>query len=230
MKIPDTLPLTERSRQAAAVLLTALLLAGCSQDFVSYDDVRTKNTAEERYPITVSDEAAKLSVDASSGSLSPEQVDVIIGFARQANGHGASSVSVLFASGNRNGRGVAAQAAAILAAQGIPRGQVSTAVYNGSSSDVTLSYYRKVARTKDCGDWSVNMAGNQFNELYPNYGCALQNNFAAMVQNPEDFETPRGLAPASGESRSAVLENYNAGEWSQKEQVFPDAPTTQASP
>jgi pilus assembly protein CpaD len=70
------------------------------------------------------------------------------------------------------------------------------------------------------------MAGNQYNELYPNYGCAIQSNFAAMVEDPDDFLAPRGLAPATGASRSAVIRKYNEGGWSQEEQVFPDAAIT----
>lgn len=226
-------PPATRSGRAAGALLIALLIAGCSQDYVSYDDVRVQNTAEERYPIKVVDEPVKMSVSAKQGNLTPEQVNGIVGFARQARANGASSLSILYASGNRNGRSVAAQAAELAARQGLPRGQVSTAAYNGSSPYVTLTYYKKTARTKDCGDWSANMAGNQFNEVYPNYGCAIQNNFAAMVENPEDFVTPRGLVPATGGSRAAALGAYGSGEWSQKLQDFPDADTstsTQAAP
>lgn len=223
---PERHPLRECCRITAGAVLVALLLAGCSQDYVSYDDVRVTNAAEENYPITVTDQAVKMSVDAGRGRLSPDQVDSIIGFARQSVAHGASSLSILYAGANRNGRAVAAQAAELLAAQGIPRAHVSTAVYNGASPEVTLSYYRKLARTKDCGDWSENMTGNQFNEIYPNYGCAMQNNFAAMVESPEDFLTPRGFAPATGESRAAILRKYNTGEWSQKMQEFPDNTVT----
>ena len=227
------LPPTARSGRAVGAVLIALLISGCSQDYVSYDDVRVQNTAEERYPIKVVDEPVKMSVAAKQGNLTPEQVNGIVSFARQASANGASSLSILYASGNRNGRAVAAQAAELAARQGLPRGQVSTAVYNGTSPYVTLTYYRKAARTHDCGDWSSNMAGNQFNEIYPNYGCAIQNNFAAMAENPEDLVNPRGLVPATGGSRAAALGAYNSGEWSQKEQNFPDADTTtstQATP
>lgn len=230
MKLRNIFLLALPSGRTSSTLFAALLLAGCSQDYVSYDDVRIQNTAEERFPIAVVDEPVKMSVAARQRSLSPEQVNGIITFARQAEANGVSSLSILYASGNHNGPSVASQAAELVARQGLPRGQVTTAVYNGDSVYVTLSYYRKAARTKDCGDWSKNLAGNQFNELHPNYGCAIQNNFAVMAENPEDFENPRGLAPAIGQSRSAVLRKYNSGDWSQKQQVFPDATTTQAAP
>ena len=77
---------------------------------------------------------------------------------------------------------------------------------------VTLSFLRKVAVTTECGDWSENLAGSQYNEPYPNQGCALQQNIAAMVANPEDFETPHPMAPATAASRSAAMVKYNKGE------------------
>jgi pilus assembly protein CpaD len=214
--------------KAFAAVLATLLLQGCSQDYASYDDVRLPASAEERFPIKVVDEPVKMSVPAGRHRLPPEQVNAIIGFARDARANGATNVSILYADGNRDGRAVAAQAADLIAAEGIARAGISVAVYNGDSTDVTLRYDRKVAKTKDCGDWSSNLAGNQKNELYPNFGCALQNNFAVMAENPEDFVTPRGLAPATGASRMMILKTYASGEWSQKQQQFPDANSLQS--
>ncbi len=228
MKPLHILPLSMRNAKAFAVVLATLLLQGCSQDYASYDDVRLPATAEERFPIEVVDKPVKMSMAAGRHSLSPEQVNGVIGFARGARANGATRVSILYADTNRNGRTVAAQAADLIAAEGIPRAGISVAVFNGDSADVTLRYDRKVAETKDCGDWSSNLAGNQKNELYPNFGCTLQNNFAAMVENPEDFVTPRGLAPATAASRMMILTTYDSGEWSQKEQQFPDANSLQS--
>jgi pilus biogenesis lipoprotein CpaD len=228
MKLLPILPPSMRISRAFAAVLATLLLPGCSQDYVSYDDVRLPASAEERFPIKVVDEPVKMSVAAGRQRLPPEQVNAIIGFARDARANGATNVSILYADGNRNGRTVAAQAADLIAAEGIPRAGISAAVFNGASTDVTLRYDRKVAETKDCGDWSSNLAGNQKNELYPNFGCTIQNNFAVMAENPEDFVTPRGLAPATGASRMMILKTYASGEWSQKQQQFPDANSLQS--
>ena len=54
-----------------------------------------------------------------------------------------------------------------------------------------LSYIRSVAVTKECGDWSSDLANTSSNEPYPNFGCAMQNNIAAMAVNPDDFVVPR---------------------------------------
>ena len=66
-----------------------------------------------------------------------------------------------------------------------------------------LSYIRSVAVTKECGDWSVGFGTHiASNEPHPNYGCAIQNNIAAMVVNPDDFVTPRPTTPALAATRT----------------------------
>lgn len=226
MRAKEHLPSRDVIRLAASLIACGCLLAGCSQDYVSFDDNYVPVVAEERYPIRVLDEPVKMTLVASRPHLSEEQIIDVIGFARQAQASNAGSIAVLYASGNRNGPKAAAQAAELIARQGIPRGLVTTSAYEGHTANLTLSYYRKVARTKPCGDWSENMAGNQYNEPYPNFGCAIQNNFAAMVANPEDFEQFRTATPAQGQSRSAILRKYNSGEWSQKKQELPDTTST----
>lgn len=211
---------------ATGLLVLGLMLTGCSQDYVSFDDAYVPAMAEERYPIRVLDEPVKMNLVVSPAGLSQEQIIDVIGFARQAQSSKAGSIAILYSSRNRNGPQATAQAADVISAQGVPKGRITTAAHNGNTANITLSFYRKVARTTACGDWSENMAGDQYNETYPNYGCAIQNNFAAMAANPEDFEQPRTATPALGGSRAAILRKYNSGEWSQKKQELPDVSTT----
>ncbi len=42
----------------------------------------------------------------------------------------------------------------------------------------------------------------------PNFGCATQHNIAAVVANPEDFETPRTATPADAMRRYQVFVDY----------------------
>ena len=68
---------------------------------------------------------------------------------------------------------------------------------------------KRVAVTEECGDWSENLAFNPDQRPYPNMGCAVQNNLAAMVANPEDFVKPRAMTPALASNRSAAIDVYN---------------------
>ena len=67
---------------------------------------------------------------------------------------------------------------------------------------------RKVAVTRECGDWSDNLAVTSSNTPYRNLGCAYQNNVAAMVANPRDFERPRAVTAVSAANRTTAATIY----------------------
>src|SRR5262249_315657 len=93
--------------------------------------------------------------------------------------------------------------------QGVPRSMISLASYSGgASAPVQMSFQRKVAVTRECGDWSENLAMTYYNTLYPNNGCAMQNNIAALVANPADLQPPRAEGPSSAIARTAALQIY----------------------
>ncbi len=46
---------------------------------------------------------------------------------------------------------------------------------------------RSTASVPDCPNWSAKSSANYNNAAHPNYGCAINSNFAAMVANPEDL-------------------------------------------
>ena len=46
---------------------------------------------------------------------------------------------------------------------------------------------RSTATVPGCPDWSAKSDINYGNAMYPNYGCAINSNLAAMVANPEDL-------------------------------------------
>lgn len=212
MKFLKTSPTAMRSNSTVLVFLSSLLLAGCAMDGAEIEDSYVATTAEERYPITVAEAPVKMNVSARSGTLQAEHLNRVINFAQDARNNATSRISVSYSSGSSNARKVAGESVAVLVAQGIPRNMIATGSYRGSSSMVTLAFHRKVAVTKECGDWSDNLSGNQFNEAYPNQGCAIQHNIAAMVANPEDFERPRSMTPVLGGARTVALKKYYTGE------------------
>jgi len=68
------------------------------------------------------------------------------------------------------------------------------------------------AYAKDCGNWPKDLTETARNEQYENFGCAQQNNLAAMVANPKDLERPRKQSPADATRRSNVIDKYREGE------------------
>ena len=135
-------------------------------------------------------------------------------FAREAQAKGTSTVHVGYPKGSPKARKVAGQAVQILTAQGIDRGRILTTQYQGKNNVVSLSFSQKVAVTKECGDWSRDVANDPQNRPHPDFGCSMQNNVAAMVANPEDLERPRTMDPAYAASRMPPADRYNSGEWS----------------
>lgn len=210
--------LNERSSapaRFAAVMLICLSasLGGCSQDFASVDDLYVPRTGEDRFPIKVVEVPVRMNISASSGHVPPEDVNRLAAFARASKQDRITPVSVTYPSGSTRAREASKQAVKILMNQGVSRSMIHLASYKGKSDVVSLSFTRKTATTKQCGDWSENLGQNPKNEPYPNFGCSLQNNFAAMAANPQDFEQPRGMGPTPADGQMSAIDRYNSGDW-----------------
>lgn len=67
------------------------------------------------------------------------------------------------------------------------------------------------AHAKACGDWPEDLSRNHQNDEYANFGCAQQNNIAAMVANPNDLVRPRAQTPSDPMRRSNVIDYYRTG-------------------
>lgn len=198
-----------RSLSAIAVL-SALLLGGCSAiEDVALDDSYKKDTVAERYPIKVKKATAKVGVSAPSGQLKPDQINGVVAFANDAKTMSVSAISIKYPSGSSTSRDAARQMVEIIVDQGVPENMIKVASYpGGSTQPIQMSFTRKVAVTKECGDWSDNIAEDARNRQYKNFGCAYQHNMAAMVANPEDFERPRSMGPVLAGNRMVVMQVY----------------------
>ncbi|MGL4440130.1 MAG: CpaD family pilus assembly lipoprotein, partial [Bosea sp. (in: a-proteobacteria)] len=137
-----------KSRAVALLLcMPVMLLAGCSQDFASIDDVHVPTSTEERFPIQVVEKPVKMTVSARSGKLPSDDVNRLVGFARAAKEDNSSPVTVTYPSGSTKARGVSQQAVKLLVSQGVPRSMIHAASYNGKSDVVSLSFTRRIAAT-----------------------------------------------------------------------------------
>lgn len=201
------------SRAALLTLGTGLLLSACS----TYEDVVMDSykptSVAERYPIKVEKAPVRMGVVSASGSLKADQVNSVIAFANEAKTAGLSGITVRYPSGSSKGRSAAQEIVQVIQSQGISSGMIRTSSYSaGATAPVQLSFQRKVAVTKECGDWSRNANNDWANEPMPNFGCTQQHNIAAMVANPEDFENPRGSSPVLAANRMEVMSIYYANQ------------------
>jgi len=102
----------------------------------------------------------------------------------------------------------------LLADQGFSEATISVEAYDAEGTrepPIRVSYLRYVAEAPPCGDWSTNLADEPMNLPYPNFACAGQHNFAAMVANPADLLGPRSETARSSERRDQVWSRYVAG-------------------
>jgi pilus assembly protein CpaD len=186
------------SKTSVFVLLAvSASLAGCSADELAVDDQYVPLTHYERYPIKVAKAPIKLEISSQHGTLQPSQINAISGFARSARNAIASKITIHRPSSGGASRQVASQTYQLLLQSGISPSMIVQATYPGpAKGPVQLSYLRSVAVTKECGDWSSDMADTSNNQPYSDMGCSIQNNIAAMVVNPEDFVVPEVTTPA----------------------------------
>jgi pilus assembly protein CpaD len=99
---------------------------------------------------------------------------------------------------------------------GVPRNQISVAPYyvgdHAKVAALRLSYLRVKAVTPQCGLWPEMHSNTSLNAQYHNFGCASQQNLAAMVANPADLIRPQPMAPADGARRAQVITDYSNGD------------------
>ena len=68
---------------------------------------------------------------------------------------------------------------------------------------------RSTASVPGCPDWSAKSDMNYNNAMYPNYGCAINSNLAAMVANPEDLiKGQEGTGETVVATSTKAIESY----------------------
>jgi pilus assembly protein CpaD len=206
-----------KSRQALRALAPAVALLGLTacqhQMSGGVDDIYMPQMHYERHPIEVARGTVKLQVPTRSASLSASEEDAVRRLAQQANETNTAVVHVQRPAGGMVGNAVAARVAQILESEGVAPHRIKHASYKAAAhAPVEISFSRKFAVTRECGDWSDNLSETYSNQNYANFGCSQQHNLAAQVANPSDFETPRTSTSASATRRAEVFDKYIRGE------------------
>lgn len=205
-------------RLSFLALAASLALAGCGgfngASEATYD-------ASYTHPIAVEQDVPTLTIAASRArsGLTGEDRQAINAFAAayKDRGHGPLNVSTPSGSANTTtAMNVLVEVRDLLADKGISGDNINYTPYRASGADtdapLILSYKRYVAKASACGDWSSNLAYDPSNGTPPNFGCATQNNLAAMIADPADLVTPRNMTPSDALRRGEVFGKYRKGE------------------
>lgn len=199
---------TRQLALTAAALLQLIWLAGCASGGAEIDDYYQPAMHWERYPIEVAKGAVRLDVATKRSALNASQEDSVAKFAKDAISSGATQIEVRRPSGI-TADAVAGRVTQLLILNGVaPEAIVHKDYSGGRGAPVVVTFERKFAVTAECGDWSDDLTVTGTNEPPLNFGCATQHNIAAVVANPEDFQTPRTATPSDPMRRYQVFVDY----------------------
>lgn len=129
----------------------------------------------------------------------------------RVHGNGSLGISVPSGAGSRAAITFFGERAAL---SGISRDKILVTTREAGNSDarVDVNYIAYTAHTKPCGDWSEDETFTLENHTSANFGCAVQQNIAAMVADPRDLLGPGAMGPVNTNRRAAVMDHYEKGE------------------
>lgn len=193
--------------------LASAALSGCSTLVNGRDEALS---IAEEHPIAVDSQVVTLTVALGDDGLSAVDSARVRAFADSylAAGHGPVSVtSPTGSQGDRGAMQAAVDARSILDDAGVAADRVEQTGYLSGESkrQLVLSYVRYVATPSACGVWTGTMARDFKNLRSPNYGCAMQNNLAAMIADPRELVEPAGMTPADSNARTRMIDAYRKG-------------------
>lgn len=208
-------------RVLAAIGLIAAL-AGCKTTNSNVEIVGSVPDDYRRtHPIAVDEslETMDVPVGLNTGRMPDGFKANVQAFAQKFLESGSAVIAIVAPSGSANetpATYVSYQIRDVLTASGVPPKAVDMRVYKAGSGEnaapVRLAFARIAAKSAPCGPWPDQSADNGDNRNYHNFGCATQQNLAAIVANPLDLLYPRGMTPPDAARRATVLQKYEAGE------------------
>jgi pilus assembly protein CpaD len=97
---------------------------------------------------------------------------------------------------------------------GVSRDHIIVSTHDAPPNDmrVELNYVTYTASATPCGNWDEDLAQTYDNSTPKNFGCAEQQNIAAMVSDPRDLLGPRPMDDSNGPRRQTVITKYEAGQ------------------
>ena len=211
--------LMRKSGSLAAVLLAGVVLAGC-QSISATHTTLTDQDYRRRHPILIAEqpEVMDIPVAMKAAKLTPDIDQSIHLFvnAYRASGTGYMNIQVPSGSANEVAALTAARAVKhVVQRSGVAPSQIRVTPYQVDNkawvAPVRLSFLTVKAVAPDCGIWPEDLGRPDTDKQFFNFGCAHQQNLAAMVHNPSDLIAPREMTPADGQQRSRVIENYRDG-------------------
>jgi pilus assembly protein CpaD len=213
-------------RIAGALVGVAVVLGACTHT----DEVVTASIPDDyrlRHPIALqeADQSVVIFVARGRGGLSASQRADVMGLAQTWLREGTGAIVADVPVDTPNARAAAdslREIQALLAAAGVPPRGIVVRRYHPENprlmAAIRLNYPKISAVAGPCGVWPEDLGSSIKNKSYfenkpyYNFGCSIQRNMAAMVDNPSDLVQPRPETPPYTARRTAAFEKYRRGE------------------
>jgi pilus assembly protein CpaD len=196
-----------RAAAIAAVLLAGSCAAPTNNGLGLVDD------PDANHPIVVdtASNTVRLSFSAADAGLMPDDAARFDAFVAQYKANGNGPINVTAPPGPTSQQTLS-YFGERLAAAGIPRSRIMVGTRDDGDWRVELRYSGLVAHTVGCSDWSSQQASDTASNLpMANFGCAVQHNIAAQIENPRDIVEPRALGASDAMRRATVMNAYEKG-------------------
>jgi len=203
----------------------ALGVSGCQTNTADIDGIQQTGSinayrVSDRHPINVvkAEQRLEIEVPGYARRLTPRQHDRVKAFLAQYKALGQSALTISVPSGGKNegaAMSMLSQIRKVLATASVRATAVRYTPYyarNSGEAPIILGFQRYEAQASPCGMWPKNIAEAPNNKPYANFGCATQNNLAAMVTNPYDLIEPRTMTTADAQRRSTIFKLYRQGD------------------
>lgn len=205
--------------KTALITSATIVLSACSSSL--WNTAGSNPSVAERHPISVDSQVVTMTmdIDPTLNDLSDINRARLKAFGLSYLNGGHGPITVTAPSGGADdlvGQEMAADVREVLHNLGVSYADMTGASYRagGQANDrqLVVSYTKFVATPSPCGIWNEEMMPRYKNISHPNFGCADQNNLAAMVVDPRDLIEPQPDGPVDTAARVRSIEAYRSGE------------------
>jgi pilus assembly protein CpaD len=208
------------SSRLPLALLSFSALGACATSAIPPTNIGPTPTRADGHVIEVTQGAARLeiSVSPSDTTLTDKARSDLHDFAAAylRYGHGALILSTPSGGANAGAASMlAGQTRMSLVESGVAFGAVAGSTYDASdnaSAPIVVSFARFEAQAPNCRPiYEQDLGRQEDNQAWDSFGCAMQANLAAEVEDPADLLQPRADAPRDSNRRGTVMQAYRAG-------------------
>ena len=192
--------------------LAALLMAGsCAAPTNDANGMFEDGAVNNPIRVEPSYQALKLSY--SPAGLSTDDATRFGAFVDDYRVHGNGSI-MISAPADMNANAAITDLSDRINQMGVSRDRIIVTTHDAPRGDIVieLNYISYAASTNRCGSWTEVLSKTLDNSTPKNFGCAVQQNIAAMVADPRDLLGPRPMDDADARRRQTVITKYDLGQ------------------